>query len=244
MVRSWTWRLATVFVAIAAGASCFEPGALATSPTPSALLSATIAAGRAEPSLHWVSTTSVSDGSKVTVVTDVATTSGSQTISIGLSGITSHATELFVGNVAYLKGDAISLTSLLGFTSTAASKEANRWIAISRSASQFTSISLGLTVSSLMSELEMSHAPTKLANQTVLGQKVVVLKGNTKATPSNPSVPVVLYSKSSGRPLPVELRETLASTSAVTIFSKWGEKLSVKAPTGAVPISAAWTLAG
>jgi hypothetical protein len=155
--RVAAWCLTGVAGAATFGAALLgASGAGAASGKPAAMLVASIAAGEAQPSVHWTSLTSIAGGGELDLVTDAATNSGTQTVTFTVSGSTGHAEELLVGGNAYIKGDQIGLSVIAGFTPTASIKEADRWIEVAPSSSAFASVVAGLTVHSTMSELAMS----------------------------------------------------------------------------------------
>jgi hypothetical protein len=78
-----------------------------------------------------------------------------------------------------------------------------------------------------------------------MGQRVLIIGGTDRETPSGATkpvtIPVKLYVKASGKPLPVLYSATSVvdnhPESQSVSFSHWQEPVSVSAPLGAVPMS-------
>lgn len=144
--------------------------------------------------------------------------------------------EALVHNTGYVYGNKVALYDLLGFTMTAASQEAHRWLSVPPTSSHFARIAAGLTVSSSVSVL-VTGRPTSVGESVVDGEKVIGLKSESKAQPRTTGI---LYVRAQGLPLPVELRASSATGTRITIFSHWNEPVTLKAPSGAAPVQTSW----
>jgi hypothetical protein len=196
------------------------------------------AAANVKASAHVESSALVGDQT-LTSVSDISRTEGTQTT----SGAGGSSVVFVVGGVAYQKGDAAFLEGSEGFPAAAASALAGRWISFDSGDAGFGQLSSGVTLSSALTEATPTGTLTLLKRSTVDGQAVVGITGGLAADAAESGVTgtQVLYVAEGAPHLPVqavmhELHAGQSGTATLT-FSRWGEKVSVIAPPGALPIS-------
>ncbi len=207
--------------------------------SPAQLLANALAASRAQSSVRWTGRT-VFGGLTETITTNAGADKGGQSVTVVKGGSHGEITVDLVGDTAYVNGDSFALSNYMGFTTKAASDEANRWVAVPHSNPDFSVAAAGLTVASTTSELELTGPITSLADSVVLGQKVVGLEGKSVPHAGQPESMLVLYVKAQGVPLPVEAKATYQGVTSMIVLGHWNERVVVKAPSGATPFQTSW----
>jgi hypothetical protein len=200
----------------------------ASAPTESAAALRTQAISASE-NAGWVHVTALN------TTGDVGPGEGSQVIQSSDQG---NADVVFVGGVAYLRADATFLVSGLQLPSAVAADGANRWLSFQPTDPDFLQISAGLTTRSLITEA-IPSGEVRLAGETTMdGQRVIGLTGLqdvlgtvsasqtawVAAAAPHRIVASVAHAHNSG-----------ISVSTTLTFSRWGERVTVGAPDGAVP---------
>ena len=202
--------------------------------TPAELVSSSLKAAHAQHSVHYVGTASAgSIGS--TTVGDAAADRGVQYVTYRAGGHTGHVTVRVVENTAYIKGDAFALTSYVGFSAAQAAKYAGKWVLIPHTSSAFKSVAAAVRLGSNIDELQLSPPFTKLGTSTMQGQRVIGIRG--RETQNGFTATATLYVRAAGPPLPVSEVATEGTIRASVVFSKWNERVTVSAPSGAVTLS-------
>jgi hypothetical protein len=180
---------------------------------------------------RWVHVVvSATAGTTATVVTgDAGPSEGQQTVSQG----SQSATAIYVGNVAYVHVDSVSLAEALGLSIGPAA--VGRWISYTPADHAYASVIQGLTLSSALGELlsGSGHLTTR-SPTTVDGQSVVPIEGETRVR-SGQLVKATLDVTRSSHPLPVEINASSTGASETVIFSRWGDAVAIAAPSGAQP---------
>jgi len=198
--------------------------------SPAALLAASLAAGKAQGSVHYVARARFG-AETVTITGDAALDRGRQQIAFTKSGQTGHATVLVVNNTAFIKGDAFTLTNYMQIPATLA----NRWLSLAHTASGFKAVAEAVRLGSTLSELKMV-APLQLApGRSIAGTRTVAIRG--KVPQNGVAVIATLYVRASGLPLPVKQVSTESGGATDTVtFNGWKESVTVVAPSRATPI--------
>lgn len=213
-----------VCLVTAVGLAVVASSAAAT-PTPASLLAASLAAGKAQGSVHYVAHAKFGDQG-VTIVGDAALDRGRQLITFAKAGKSGRATVLVVNNTAYIKGDAFTLVNYMHIDGALA----NRWLSLAHTATGFKTVAEAVRLGSTIDELKMT-APLKfVAARSIEGSRTVGISGTAPKGSLSPTE--TLYVKSGKTPLPVEQ----ISTSASIAFSRWKENVTVVALTGATPL--------
>jgi len=229
----------------AAGSTAAPAGAagLGAVNTAAQLLHASLSAAQGEAGVDWVGTTHTSNVA-VTLTTKAGKHDGTQSINFHLGSKAGQISIILVGTTVYIRGNAFGLQEYMGFSATAGQKEAGRWVSIEEPDATlvtiYEAVAAGLTVSSTVSELEMTGPLTPTAARTVAGQRVVGVRGTTLVNSEAPSTPQVLYLKSTGEHLPVEAVQNLKDETSSEVLGPWGQAPSVQAPGGSVPLQLGW----
>lgn len=209
-------------------------GGVAAAVSPAQEVAAALSAGLGQHSVRWISSESAG-GIKLGIVSDVGQEAGSQIITWTQGPAEGVLSVVLIHNTAYLIGNAAGLY-VQGFTSAAATAEANKWIAVKPSSAAYASAAAGLTISSTLAPLKMNGSVTAAPGAKILGITTVGFKGTSKPFEGEPGAPEELYLRSSGLPLPVEV----VQKGMTTRFDNWGEPIKVTAPLGAITIKASW----
>lgn len=167
------------------------------------------------------------------IVADAGATSASEELMSGSAVASIRVTPA----AAYFSGNTGGLKTLIGVSSSAASKIGSRWVEMKAGTSEYKN----LAAESLISALPASILPAAgnsgtLASQTMAGRQVYVLtwqvSGGSTGTISEQ---LVLTATSA----PVPLRETSNSEGATQTveFTHWGQHVTVAAPSPTVAFS-------
>jgi hypothetical protein len=233
-----------VLVAAAGSMLILGPGvAGASTKTPGQVLASSGAAAKGEASFHYVATDSQS-GQSITIAGDVSKAEGTQTIVANMDGQVGHVTVSLVEGSAYFRGDEAGLQNFMQLPAALATEYTNQWISLSKGDPGYAAIAAGLTTASALGQVEIAKPLTLRGLTQKLGQRVLIIGGSDRGTPSGSTkpvtVPVRLYVKASGTPLPVLYSATWvvdnhAENQSVS-FSRWKEPVHVTAPAGPVPM--------
>jgi hypothetical protein len=197
--------------------------------TPRQLLGSSLAAARAQKSVHYVSAQS-SPGRNVRIVGDAAIDRGIQRITFRKGATTGHVTVLVVADTAYVHGDAFTLMNYMGLSSSYAGK----WIRIPHSSAGFATVAEAVRLRSTIAELSMPPPLSLVTPTTVDGKRVVGIR--SRFSRSGQVITETLYVRAAGAPLPVD---EISRGGAVTLrvaFDSWGEPVRVSAPSHSVPL--------
>lgn len=209
--------------------------------TPKALLAASLKAANAQPSVHFVATSTVGTRS-ITITADAAAATGSQVIVLREDKKTGHVTGRYVGSTVYFRGNTVGLEDYLGMPTTLAPKYSGKWISFGSSTEDYSSIAKSMTISAAVAQISVKAPITGGGHATVGGQAAVGVRGTTTTLSSKGKKgKATLYVAATGSPLPIRYNGTgkqkkQKETGQVT-FSKWGETVNPTAPAGAVPAS-------
>jgi hypothetical protein len=245
--RSISTRLAvvlasSVLLVAATTAQADAAGVRGVSPAPAQLLHASLSAAQGEVGVDWVGTTHTSNVT-VTLTTKAGKHDGVQSINFHIGAKDGQISVILVGTTVYILGNSFGLQQYMGFSSTAAQKEAGHWISISEPdatlVTVYETIAAGLTVSTTVGELAMAGPLTETASKTVSGQRTIGIKGTTLPNQA-PATPQVLYLKSTGEHLPVEAVQSYKAETSSELLGPWGQAPPVHAPSGAVPLQLGW----
>lgn len=199
------------------------------------MLSAVLAAGRAQQSVHYVSIASA-PRIGTTIVGDAARREGIQQITFRRSGRTGHVTVMVIARTAYVRGDAFTLANYMGIKPSAAARYANSWILIPRSDSGYSTVAAAVTLASAIDELKLSRPLAKVPVRTINGQLVIGISGKDPTSPGGRAT-ATLYARATGTPLPVREQTRLGTGRISVTFSRWNEPVQLRAPAHAVPIA-------
>jgi hypothetical protein len=226
-------------------ASCGASGSSSTTPTAAVgalngktateILTSATAAAQTAGTAHYVLSAVPNSQS---IVGDASQTEGQQSVTEG----SQHIQVIYVGGVAYVRGDAGGLNLAMGLTPTVAAKYANKWIAVHSTDSIYTSIKAAVLLSGTVDELDPTGTLTLTAPTTVAGRQAVGVKGGLPG-PSQSGVngTATLYVAASHPTVPLKLTATAKQgTKRITelgVFSDWGKPLNLRPPAGAIAYS-------
>jgi hypothetical protein len=150
-----------------------------------------------------------------------------------------HAIVLVVGKVTYIRGNQAALTGFFGFPASAARRLVNRWISFRPGDTGYQQLTSGVTLTGLVSQLELTGPLTVKAPGMVTGQSVVGVHGTVPASAGAPAGSrATLYVAASGHALPVSYQLDRAdSFQFAATFSRWGEPVHLAAPRHAIPVT-------
>lgn len=214
----------------AAATLVLASGSAAATRTPAAVLAASLVAGKAQGSVHYVARSRFG-GEAVTIDGDAALDRGRQLITFTKSGRTGRATVLVVNDTAYIKGDAFTLVNYMRIPPALA----NRWLSLAHTVPGFKSVAEAVRLGSTLAELKMTAPLRFVPGRSIAGARTVGIRG--REPQSGPAVDATLYVAAGKTPLPVEQISTESSgASDSVVFSRWREPVSVSAPAGATPL--------
>jgi hypothetical protein len=229
-VRSHLRQILLLGVALA----CSLPAAALAARSPADLLASILAAGRAQRSAHFVNTISIG-AVRIRLGCDAAPDRGVEHVTFRKNGRTGHLTVIVSKDTAYIRGDAFALVNYEAFKPAPAAKYAGHWVRIPHSDRDYSTVSAGLRLSSVIDELTLVPV-SKAADAMVSGERVVGLTGARKSAVAKDAT-VTLYARAAGAPLPVQEVTTQGNARATVTFGKWNETVNVTAPANAVPIA-------
>jgi hypothetical protein len=202
------------------------------------VIAGTVAAAESRGSVHLANTNTSGPPGGGTY--DVSGAEGQQTVTDGAQG---NANLLVVPGHAYLQGNASFLKNSFGFPASIASQYAGKWISFVPSDPGYQQVVDGDTLSSALTESTPTGALTITPARTLDGQTVEGISGGLprNITQGGAKGSQVLYVSKTAPYLPVEVvtAGSLGGQSGTTVvrFSRWGESVSVVAPTDATPMS-------
>jgi len=212
------------------GLAVLAAGPSSATRSPAALLTASLAAGKAQGSVHYVARARFGTEA-VTITGDAALDRGRQQIAFTKSGQTGHATVLVVNNTAFIKGDAFTLTNYMRIPATLA----NRWLSLAHTAAGFKTVAEAVRLGSTLNELKVVAPLQFVPGRSIAGTRTVGIRG--KVPQSGVTIFATLYVRASGPPLPVKQVSTESSGATdVITFTRWKESVTVVAPSSATPI--------
>ena len=224
---------------VVAGVPAAGASTTTTAPTPaSAQLAATLAAAKAQPSVHF-STTTVAGAKSYTVVGDASKTGGVQEVTVVDGTRTGHVQVRLIGRNFYIQGDDYGLTTYVGMPSNLAATYKNRWIVFGPSTPDFTAIAKSMTVSAAVDQISMK-GPLTMATAQVAGSPAIVLTGTTTSLSAKDTKgPATLVVTADGTDLPLSFSGqgtdgTTVAKASIT-YSRWGQPVTVARPAHAVP---------
>ncbi len=205
--------------------------------TAAQILTAATAAAKKTGSAHYV-LSAVEGASSQTITGDASETEGQQTVAQGSQNIQ----VIYVGGIAYVRGDSGGLTSAMGLSATVATTYANKWIAVHSTDSLFKSIVSAVTLAGTLAQLNPTGKLTLTDPTTVAGRAAVGVKGGLPGTPqSGVTGTTTLYVAASQPTVPLKFSGTAQEGSQKVkdtgTFTDWGKALKLTAPTGAVAFS-------
>ena len=181
---------------------------------------------------------SLNGTSSNTVVVDIGTGSGMETITSG----TKKVVIIVTPTDAYLSGSATGLTAIMGLTAAQQKKVGTLSIVMKAGTSPYENFKKNLTISVLSAILPVGKETTFRVSSDK--KKDYQLTWKTNATVSAAATKSVLLISSGSKTLPV--KETISGSAGggTTTFSKWGEHVTETAPAASATIPYAKVVTG
>lgn len=218
---------------VVAAAVCALAGPASASESPGQVLSSSLAAARAQRSVHYVSISSAPTA-RLRIVGDAALDRGIQRITFDKAGRSGHATVLVVRNTAYVRGDAFVLADYMGFPGADARRYAGRWLEVPPTAAWYPVVSASVRLRSAIDELKLPAPLVVLPGSVRNGQRVIGVRSTSMV--SGRSVTMTLYVQSSGPRLPVALVGRAGGNRYSATLGNWNRPVRVTAPGSATPM--------
>jgi len=172
---------------------------------------------------------SKSSTSKSSVVVDIGTKRGIETITSGADRVTIMVTPTY----AYLTGNAGGLTAMMGLTPAQQSRVGRKSISMKAGTVPYKNFKSNLTFG-ILSAVLPSVSGTKLSSGTGANAKNFQLMWSTKAVGTSPATKSVLVISSGSKRLPVVEYISSSTGSGMTTFSKWGERIHTPTPSATI----------
>ncbi len=157
-----------------------------------------------------------------TVTADIGRTSGREAYTAG----TATVTVLVTPTSAYLRGNAVGLTKLVGLTTSQQRKVGKRYLKMGKGTSQYTTFSSNLTVAALAGLLPSNKNVKMSRNRR--GEYLLTWTTAKSSTTAASTTTLTLSKGSRILPLSEDVRS--ASGGGTTTFSHWGQRFVVSAP--------------
>jgi hypothetical protein len=196
--------------------------------TVTSVITAAKAAMLKKVSVHVV--VSSTSGTKLsTVVVDIGSRGGQETVTSGAKTVTITITPKY----AYLSGSATGLTQVMGLTSAQQMKIGFKAMAMKSGTPQYTNLKSNLTTPVFASMLPVVKG-TSLMTIGSGSSKQYVLSWKTAATSTSTATSTVMTFSSGALTLPVTEKITSPKGVGITTYSKWGERVIPVVPTSTV----------
>jgi hypothetical protein len=197
-------------------------------PTAASVISAAKTAIAKETSVHVV-VASKSSSVKSSVVVDIGTKKGKETITTGTESVSIMVTSTY----AYLSGNAGGLMTMMGLTAAQQKRVGTKSIAMKAGTTPYKNFKANLTFG-ILSAVLPTVTGTTLSSGTGANSKNYQLKWSTKTVGTSPATKSVLVISSGAKKLPVIEYISSSTGSGTTQFSNWGEGIKVPAPTSTI----------
>lgn len=198
--------------------------------SPADLYRSAISAASAKLSVHYVSVSNLG-GDSETMIGDAALDRGIQRITYSHGGKTGHVTVVVVKAVAYVNGDAFTLTNYMGLTGAQASRYAGRWFHLEPPNGAYAAVAEAVRMDSFVSELEMPAPYTAAPAASFGGHSGTGVR--TTVSRNGKTAILTLY-VAAGTHLPIAQVIGGSNGKITTTLGKWNERVTVAAPHGAL----------
>jgi hypothetical protein len=197
------------------------------------IMSAAMTAARVQGSFTSSSATTIS-GQAYAEVTNSSATTGQQSLSLG----NAKSVVRVVGGVVYIDDDAAAIQAQFGVS---APNDANKWIAIPSTNSNFVRFNSGILLASTLSEVTPGGTLRTTKTSTLQHKLVVGVTGKPNIHLGLASGTETVYVAATLPHVPVELVATDAvqgqQETFVITFTNWGKNFHVTKPAASIPIS-------
>jgi hypothetical protein len=185
--------------------------------------------------VHEVTVTKRS-GETLTMVNDIGTNEGRQIINLS-DGSMDEVIAFDSQKKAYVKGNEVGLKNYFGFPASAAAKYAEEWMKAVPTDAVWSNI-IGFTTlkSDFGTNLRIVDPVLNTKLVTVNGVHAYAISGTEAASANAPATSVKLYVSDTRKALPLRLTEVAKGVTARVNWSKWGESLTLDAPSKSLPL--------
>lgn len=167
-----------------------------------------------------------------TVVVDIGTTDGKESITSGADSISIIVTPTY----AYLSGSATGLMKIMGLSAAQVKIVGKKSLAMKAGTTPYNNFKGNLTSPALLALLPVSKGTT-LSTTFIKNVKDYQLHWTTTATSRSQLTKSVLTLSATGPRLPIRETITSATGGGITNFSHWGEHVSVIIPAPSATVS-------
>jgi len=220
-------------IVMAACSSSPSPGALA-GKSAGTVLRLALRDARAAGSMHFSIQTK--GGVQQDAIGEISS-QGGEAVMTSSNGVTRI---LVMGKTGYIESDAMDLQAGMGLSVTAAAANANKWITLTSAAAAFPQLANSVSFTSTLDEFTPG-GKLSLAVSTIAGHTVGLIEGTGTATQAVTSYEVEMAVTTTSPVLPlaggVRISANGKTVTQAAIFDQWGKRVTVKPPTGAVPLA-------
>jgi hypothetical protein len=146
-------------------------------------------------------------------------------------------TEVLIGNILYFKGTAGFLADEVNVSVPDASRLAGRWVSVTSDDPNFSDDSLGMSLTSLLSESSVTGSISELPVSIKHGVRVVGVTGTTTDPDADPGTTGTLWVSTGSHPMPVEYDEISAAIDVSVYFSHWALPVVIAVPAAATSLT-------
>ncbi len=185
---------------------------------PIALLSLALGHTSVMPGVDWHSTITT-QGVQERISTEAGKASGQQlAVYVYKKKIIAEMDTVFLKGKVYVdNSNYILLSHLLNLKSNVAKSLVNKWIMVPKSYPQYNNFITGLTVQSVMHQLQMNGKVVRLRYTNFNHQKAIPLQGIVPGI----GVSQIVYISNTKSPLPLGVVDKQGSNSSTTYFGPW-----------------------
>jgi hypothetical protein len=164
---------------------------------------------------------------------DAGPASGTQAIFVGQGASLDRATLIVIGDLTFVRGNALAMEDLTGLSAAEAANTMGHWVVFSSNNPAYSQVVVGVRSHDVAQEVALK-GPYSLGRPRRLGGSAVEAVRGTLNLQGEKSMDAVLYVRASGRHLLVE-EETVDAHGAPNgaehiVFSRWGESVRPRAP--------------
>ncbi len=202
------------------------------------LLSKAVSAGTGAGSFRYVEQ-STDDGVRDDISGDAGPSSGRQVITEqGTSGLDQFDLRL-VGGVVYFRGNRAAVIDQLGVTAPQATTYVDRWVSVRKGEKPYKTFADGITTASNLHQLPATFVPASSAATPGTTPPATRISGGLSAGKGHPAVGTAALVVTTASSLPQSFSGQAVADSGARLalswrFSRWGEKVHLAAPSGAV----------
>jgi len=168
------------------------------------------------------------------VVQDSSLHAGEQTVAIGKELVST----VLVGGAAYISGNSQGLTTYFGLPGAVVPTLVGKWVSVQPTDAAFQAVSANVSLASALANVTPSGTLVVGKRSKVDHPWVNSMSGGAPDGGQR----LTLFVAANARALPVEAVESSGSGKSakgeIVTFSRWGERVHVPTPSGALPLAA------